>query len=71
MSNLAQTHDGVQDHWSRLANQWRITLGLWNDPVRRRFEREYWQGYEPAILSVLRGIEAPGRVVEQAQREVK
>ncbi|MBI4768975.1 MAG: hypothetical protein HY784_00815 [Chloroflexi bacterium] len=46
MSNLAQTHDGVQDHWSRLANQWRITLGLWNDPVRRRFEREYWQGYE-------------------------
>lgn len=42
MRNLNSTQAELQAAWQRLAQRWEETEALWNDPVRRRFEKEYW-----------------------------
>jgi hypothetical protein len=53
MSNLYQVAEQLQGEFSRLQSQWHTTASMWDDNARRRFEREFMEGYEPVIHSVL------------------
>ncbi|MBS1252572.1 MAG: hypothetical protein MAG451_01613 [Anaerolineales bacterium] len=44
---------------------------VWNDPVRRRFEKEYWMPLERQVQATQREMERLARVISQARRSVK
>ena len=54
-----------------MLQQWNRTTALWNDPVRHRFERDFWQEFERVIHPALKEMDKLAAVIAQAQREVK
>jgi len=71
MSSLNQTRDRLQAELSRLHTQWQLTSDRWRDAVHHRFEREFWQEYDRAVLPTLREMDRLAEVISQARREVK
>lgn len=71
MSNLSNARARLENEWTLLRRHWEMTAALWNDPVRYRFEREFWQDYEPALHAALKEMDELARVIDQARREVK
>lgn len=71
MSSLSNARAGLENAWELLQQQWQTAISLWNDPVRLRFEREYWQEYEPTLRAALKEMDRLAAVIAQVQREVK
>jgi len=71
MASLLNTHDTLDNGWQRLQQQWRAACDRWNDPVSRRFEREYWQEYERLLPATMQEMQKLAEVIAQARRAVK
>lgn len=71
MGSLKPTRDQIYSEYARLVRQWYATGSQWNDAARLRFEKEFWQEYEPIVRAALDKMELLDRVIEQARREVK
>ena len=71
MTNLNDTRAELQEAWQRLNLRWQETTALWNDPVRRHFEREFWQPLEGQWQPTVTDMERLAQVIAQAQRSVK
>lgn len=71
MNSLSQARSHLQGEWRRLQQQWQATCELWDDPVQRQFEREFWQEYERVLLPTLNEMDRLAEVIAQARREVK
>lgn len=71
MSNLNSTQADLQASWRRLDQRWEETKVVWNDPVRRRFEQEYWTPLENQTRTTLKEMERLAQVIAQVRRSVK
>ena len=71
MGNLNTTRAELQDAWQRLRQRWEETKTLWNDPVRRRLEKEHWTPLERQVHATHREVEGLAQVIAQARRNVK
>jgi len=71
MSQLVQVREILLDEWKRLKYQWEVTSSHWNDAGRNRFEREYWQEYEPTINAYIKDLDNLNQIIDQARCEVK
>jgi hypothetical protein len=71
MSNLRSNQENILSEWTKLQAQWQKTSALWNDSAKVRFEKEFWQEYEPIIRATIKQLERLDQIVDQAKREVK
>ncbi len=71
MSSLLQGRDHLDNSWKALRLQWQAALTLWDDPVSRHFEREYWQEFERVVPATLDEMQKLAQVIAQAQRSAK
>ncbi|MFQ5342051.1 MAG: hypothetical protein ACE5F6_10950 [Anaerolineae bacterium] len=71
MGNLNTTRAELQDAWQRLRQRWEETKAVWNDLVRRRFEKEHWAPLEDQAQATHREMERLAQVIAQARRSVK
>ena len=47
--SLNVIHNQLQQAWRQLDQQWQKTTALWDDPVRWRFEQDFWRGLERGL----------------------
>lgn len=71
MRNLNSTRAELQAAWQRLYQRWEETKAVWNDPVRRRFEKEHWMPLENQTQVTLKEMERLAQVIAKARRSVK
>lgn len=57
--------------WQALRRRWEETKMVWNDPVRRAFEQEYWTPLEEGTSAAQREMENLAKVIAQAKRRVQ
>ena len=69
--NLNTTRAELQEAWQRLRQRWQGTTVLWNDPMCRQFEREFWQPLEDQMPATLKEMERLAQVIAQARRGVR
>lgn len=70
MSSVSEAEEAVTDGWQDLSAVWTQTAAVWNDSVRLRFEREYWQPYAPAVRRALAALQELDQVIDQAYRDL-
>ncbi|MFQ5856286.1 MAG: hypothetical protein ACE5LU_11645 [Anaerolineae bacterium] len=68
---MNSTRAELQAGWQRLDQRWEETKAVWNDPVRRRFEKEHWTPLERQVQATQREMERLAQVIGQARRSVK
>ena len=71
MSTLNDARERIHSGWQALQGQWYTTCELWDDPVRRRFEREFWQAFERIVPATIEQMGRLAEVIAQAQREIR
>lgn len=69
--SLNVLHGQFQQTWQRLNQQWQKTTALWDDPVRWRFEHDFWKMLERQVPAALQTMEHLARVIAQAQQHVR
>lgn len=70
MGELKGSIDRIQDEHSRLLQQWHLVADDWRDAARFRFQKEFWDEYQPVIQGTLRRLESLDQLLEVARREV-
>lgn len=63
--------DDLHTAWQRLAWHWEESEKDWNDPVRREFEKRYWQPLSQETQSTAREIERLVQVLDQVRRSLQ
>lgn len=71
MSNLTTALSQLDSAWKRLDQRWTQTNALWNDPVSRSFEKDYWQPLESQSQAVQKEMERLAQVIAKARQSVK
>jgi len=71
MSSLNTAHERIRNGWRVLQRQWQASGTLWNDPVQRRFEREFWQDFERVVPATMNEMQKLAEVIAQARRGVR
>ena len=71
MSSVHNAGERLQNNWRALQQQWCTTCDLWNDPVQRHFEREFWQEWEQVVPSTLDAMQHLAEVMSAARRAVR
>ncbi len=71
MSSLLQARDHLDNSWKALRLQWQAALTLWNDPVSRHFERDYWQEFERVVSATSEEMRNLAQILAQARRSVR
>ena len=71
MSQLRNGREQIIDEWKRLKQQWEATSSQWGDAARYRFEREFWQAYEPIINAYIKQLDNLDNIIDQAKQEVR
>ncbi len=71
MSAVTNARERIRAGWRILQTQWRATCELWNDPVRRRFERDFWQEWEQVVPSTMDAMQYLAEVISAARRAVR
>lgn len=49
--------------------EWESIQRVWNDPVRRDFEENFWAGLEVQVDSTLRGIDRLAQVLIRVKND--
>ena len=70
MSILHNEFGNMNNEWRILQNQWGNACQNWNDSVRQRFEREFWQEYQSLMTAYLRKFQETSDVIEKAYRHL-
>jgi hypothetical protein len=65
------TSDDFHALWQRLWTLWRDSEQLWDDPVRRDFEKTYMTPLQDQTTATLKEMAKLLEVIAKAQREVK
>ncbi len=71
MSQLIRAREQILGEWQRLKQQWQATSSQWGDAARFRFEREFWQEYEPTINAYIKQLDNLNSIIDKARQEVK
>ena len=70
MGMLELELEKMKNEWRMLNAQWEKTSDLWNDKIKKRFEKEFWQGFEREILLFLKEFERTSESIVKACRGV-
>lgn len=68
---MKQPREKLLGEWQRLQHQWQATSDQWRDLLRHRFEREYMQAYQPAVMTILKEMDKLDNIINQARRELE
>ena len=71
MSSLNTTREQLYAAWQALQHQWQASCALWDDSVRRRFEREFWQDFERVVPATMNEMQKLAEVIAQARRSAR
>jgi uncharacterized protein YukE len=71
MADLKITTGQLDSAFKTLRQRLEETKALWNDPVRRRFEKEHWTPLESQVQATQREMERLAQVIAQARRSVR
>ena len=71
MASVKAASEGLHHEWRTLQQQWRATCDLWNDPVRHRFEREFWQEWEQVVPAAIGEMQKMADVLSAARNHVR
>lgn len=71
MANLGYTASNLDAAFTALRTRWEAARAVWNDPVQRAFEREFWAEIEQETRATIRAMESMSQVIAQAERAVK
>jgi len=71
MSTLNDARERTHSGWQALQGKWHTTCELWDDPARRRFEREFWQEFERIVPAAIEQMRRLAELFAQARREVR
>ena len=71
MSAFQGTRGRLKDALSKLRSQWQSVSEVWNDDQRERFNANFMQEYEPALMAAVNELEQIGEIFDQAQRELE
>jgi hypothetical protein len=63
--------EALRGAWQCLSQRWHETLQVWNDPVLRQFEKEFWRPLETEVSATQRELEQLAKSVSQARRAVR
>jgi hypothetical protein len=69
--SLNMVANELQDSSRRLCQRWHETTQIWDDHVRRQFEKEFWQPLDAQMTATERELERLARVVSNAHRSVR
>jgi hypothetical protein len=61
----------IANNWKTLNQLWKQVSGEWDDAVRLRFEREYWQPLSSQVPQFLESLKALASAIEKAKESVK
>jgi len=68
---MAEATNDLHTTWQRLTRRWEESEKEWNDPVRREFDKRYWQPLSQETQSTAREMERLAQVLAQARRAVQ
>ena len=71
MNNLHQIPEDFQNYWKRIAQRWRATTLIWNDKMRRRFEKEFWANLELESSNTHVSMVDLVKIMTEARRRVR
>ncbi len=60
----------LQNCWKFLEQKWRDLCGSWDDSVRRRFEREFWDELGRTVPETLQAMAQLEEILSRARRSV-
>lgn len=69
--SLNSTAVYFKEAWRQLHQRWDETAQVWDDPVRFKFEKEFWQPLESQVTATHREMERLAHVISQAKRSVR
>lgn len=72
MSRAGDAESAVLHDWRSLMDAWRTARLSWNDPVSRRFEKEFlgpWEENMPAFFNALEALDRELRACERVLRD--
>ncbi|NJN84942.1 MAG: hypothetical protein HC802_23405 [Caldilineaceae bacterium] len=68
---MAEAVNDQHAAWQRLTLRWQESERAWNDPVRREFEKRYWQALTQENQATAKEMERLAQVLAQARRSVR
>lgn len=68
--SLEILNNELQESWQMLRQRWQATTEIWEDVVRRQFEKEFWQPLESQTRLTQVNLEQLAQVVTEAKRNV-
>ena len=63
--------DKLEQAWRRLARRWQESEQVWNDSVRRDFEKRYWTPLAQEATATRKQATLLAQVIARAQRSVQ
>lgn len=71
MAALTTTLERLSAQLRVLRQRWQETRTLWDDPVARRFEQNYWTPLDTEAYRTLQELDSLAQVLAQAKQHVK
>lgn len=71
MASLSMTMSQLDSAWRVLRQRWESTREVWDDKVRRDFEKDYWTELESQVQATQREMERLAQVIDRARRSVR
>lgn len=71
MSSLSTSIENLDTAWKALRSRWEAAQSVWNDPVQRKFEQEYWQPLEQQVHATRQQMAHLAEVIAKVRQSVK
>jgi len=67
--NLSSSSMELHGALKELRILWEETEAAWNDPVRRDFEKQFWEPFQEQILGALRAVERLSPILDKVRND--
>ena len=71
MGGLGLIIEQLNLYWKALILRWEETKTVWNDPVRREFDKVYWQALERQTHDTMEEMQRLAQTTAKARQSVK
>ena len=68
--SLDQNHNSLFQVWGNFQKAWRKVCEEWDDNVRNRFERDYWNNVRSTVPGYLKSLEELAQTIHQARQSI-
>lgn len=71
MTSLNTSVESLDAAWRALLSRWEATKAVWNDPVQRDFEGQYWQPLAQQVGATRQQMAHLAEIIAKARQSVK